>query len=212
MYDALSARGRAATPLRFLLHVARRAYSFRRDRSSDLKPEVDERLEGIGKSLRQSRKEEHGKRAVRRQGEALRRASPIEVLDVKRQALRDADCRGDQRHDHIFAGMAIGALACAHGFAINASSAPACAREVARKNVQPTITMIIAMTLASQSGKPLQAIDEKEPVEHEEHAVIGAPGDIGPSRAVPNPRSEEADPQIEVGARFAAPIAAEREI
>ncbi len=98
----LSARAGACNAAPLSPHVSRWAYSFRRNRSSDSKPEVDERLEGIGKSLRQSRKEEHGKRAVRRQCVALRRASPIEVLDVKRQALRDADCRGDQRHDNIF--------------------------------------------------------------------------------------------------------------
>src|SRR3954469_17313148 len=53
-----------------------------------------------------------------------------------------------------------------------------------------------------------QCVAQKQPIQREEQAVIGAPQYEIPAGAVPQPGGEEADPEIDVGARLTAAVAA----
>ena len=83
----------------------------------------------------------------------------------------------------------------------------------ARKSTQPTITTsrkVHARAAAPRTGslraKAGRALDDQQA------AVVGAPDDERPGRAVPEAGQQEDDEQVAVGRGAAAPVAAERDV
>ncbi len=98
------------------------------------------------------------------------------------------------------------------GCSIADSIAPAWPSEPARNTSQPATVTSEGHRIGGQARQPVQPAQQEQPLQHQEHAVIGAPGDVGPSRAVPQPAGQEADPQIHVAPPGRHPVAAERDV
>src|SRR5271165_266953 len=58
----------------------------------------------------------------------------------------------------------------------------------------------------------VQQAEQEQPVEHQEQAIVRAPYDIGPCRAVPEAGGKEAYPKIDIDARRRDAIAAQRDV
>ena len=147
-------------------------------------PEIEERSEGDG--LADGDNEQQRERGLRRRPQAPPLASERARTNEnpgKRgtaqtkaaRAARDDDIGGDEER---------ASEASRPGESIARRRVASLRHRRARNTVQPTHDHE-RLRVRGEAGQPVQPAQQKQLLQHEEQAVIGAPGDVGPRRAVP---------------------------